>query len=357
MNAHILTAENNRAYTCLAAAKSAAGFGDPMRIGEHAASPTEFAVFLCSEHGTLSVMGRAVREALLGLPVPIPGSPTRTVPPSLFGDRVAGSKPRIGNRVMRNHTQGASAPSVFHFSSAVLRVVTISDEPWFVAADVCSALSIANPSDAIRSLDDDEVTLGTIEGSHRPTNLINEAGLYCLIFKSRKPEAKKFKRWVTHEVLPAIRKTGRYIAKKDKAAPELKGRLRHKVLMAAHGFRYRHKAENALYARIRQELGLSSVTNMTTEECLRAIDLVEQLEVGIRRHSQAVAKAEDDFLKTFVRSTGTMPLKPVLLLMEKDCSREILPIPISEDELRTITTNAVGDQPAGLPKFNQEDDQ
>src|SRR5690606_23624973 len=221
----------------------------------------------------------------------IPGSPTRTVPPSLFGDRVAGSKPRIGICAMHNHTQGASAPSVFHFSTTDLRVVLINDKPWFVAADVCAALSIGNPSMAVAGLDDDETTLCTIEGRtptggkiNTPVRLVNEAGLYCLIFKSRKPEAKKFKRWVTHEVLPAIRKNGQYTTPQAKAAPELMARLRDRIRMAAHSFRYRHKAESALHARIRIETGATSVSNLTTEQCLQAIDLVEQLTIGCKRH-------------------------------------------------------------------------
>jgi hypothetical protein len=76
-------------------------------------------------------------------------------------------------------------------------------EPWFMAADVCTVLSIGNPSDAIKRLDHDErarFKLGVSE-----MNIINESGLYSLILGSRKPEAKKFKKWVTSEVLPAIR--------------------------------------------------------------------------------------------------------------------------------------------------------
>ena len=99
----------------------------------------------------------------------------------------------------------------FHFESLPVRVITDeSGEPWFVLSDVCVVLEIGNPSDAARRLDDDEVTLSTIEGSHRPTNIINESGLYSLILTSRKPQAKRFKKWVTAEVLPSIRKTGGY---------------------------------------------------------------------------------------------------------------------------------------------------
>lgn len=99
-----------------------------------------------------------------------------------------------------------------------VRVTTIDNEPWFVAADVCKALDLGNPSQAISRLDDDEkVTLTTNEGHSgklggaQMLNVISEAGLYSLILKSRKPEAKMFKRWVTHDVIPTIRKHGVYM--------------------------------------------------------------------------------------------------------------------------------------------------
>ena len=94
-----------------------------------------------------------------------------------------------------------------------LRTVRINGEPWFVAADVCKALEIGNPTDALRRLDEDERTLVSIEGASNglPVNAVNEPGLYVLILGSRKPEAKAFKRWITHEVLPSIRKHGAYM--------------------------------------------------------------------------------------------------------------------------------------------------
>lgn len=96
-----------------------------------------------------------------------------------------------------------------------VRTLYRDGEPWFVAADVCHALEIGNPSDAIRRLDPDEKALVSIEGISRGntlTNIINEFGLYNLILGSRKPEAKAFKRWITHEVVPAIRRDGEYHA-------------------------------------------------------------------------------------------------------------------------------------------------
>ena len=81
-----------------------------------------------------------------------------------------------------------------------------------MAADVCACLAIRNPSDALNRLDDDEKGLGQTEtpGGEQSMSTVNEAGLYNLVLGSRKQEARRFKRWVTHEVLPAIRRTGRY---------------------------------------------------------------------------------------------------------------------------------------------------
>ncbi|WP_166141131.1 Bro-N domain-containing protein [Methylosinus sp. RM1] len=97
------------------------------------------------------------------------------------------------------------------------RVVDRNGEPWFVLADVCRSLGIKNPSDAAARLDDDEkMTLELTEGQSgvrggaRKMNIINESGLYSLIIRSDKPDAKRFKKWVTAEVLPSIRKTGGY---------------------------------------------------------------------------------------------------------------------------------------------------
>lgn len=93
-----------------------------------------------------------------------------------------------------------------------VRVVMQGDDPWFVAKDVCDCLDLSNNRGAIASLDDDEkgVSITDTLGGQQEMSIISEAGLYSLILRSRKPEAKAFKRWVTHEVLPSIRKTGGY---------------------------------------------------------------------------------------------------------------------------------------------------
>ena len=99
-----------------------------------------------------------------------------------------------------------------------------SGEPWFVAKDICNALGLANTTEALRGLDDDEVSnfinSEVAQNGGRAPRIINEPGFYKLVLKSRKPEAKAFQRWVTHEVLPSIRKKGGYIAAAADETPE-----------------------------------------------------------------------------------------------------------------------------------------
>ena len=93
-----------------------------------------------------------------------------------------------------------------------VRVVDVNGEPWFVAKDVCECLDIGNSRDAVAALDEDEKGVDSIDtpGGAQEMSIISEAGLYSLILRSRKPEAKAFKRWITHEVLPSIRRAGSY---------------------------------------------------------------------------------------------------------------------------------------------------
>lgn len=108
----------------------------------------------------------------------------------------------------------------FDFKGAPLRTLTDkAGEPWFVAKDVCDILELSNVTEALRSLDDNEKSNFRIsevaQNGGRAPLIISEPGLYKLIMRSRKPEAKEFQRWVTHEVLPQIRKTGGYIPATD----------------------------------------------------------------------------------------------------------------------------------------------
>ena len=116
-----------------------------------------------------------------------------------------------------------NAIQTFDFESQAVRSVLRDDEPWFVAADVCRVLDISNPRDAIAKLDDDEKGVGTADtlGGRQEMNIISESGLYALIFTSRKAQAKRFRKWVTSEVLPALRRTGRYVLDDDAELPTL----------------------------------------------------------------------------------------------------------------------------------------
>lgn len=103
-----------------------------------------------------------------------------------------------------------------------VRALSVDGEPWFVAKDVCDSLAIKNSRDAIARLDDDEkgVALTDTPGGKQRVQTVNEPGLYTLVLSSRKPEAHAFKRWVTHEVIPAIRRTGGYMASVADETPE-----------------------------------------------------------------------------------------------------------------------------------------
>lgn len=106
-----------------------------------------------------------------------------------------------------------TAMTPFAFEDQLVRTVMIEDEPWFVAKDVCGVLEIANHRDAVSTLDDDErddVGIPDAIGRKQSTTIINESGVYALVFRSRKPQAKLFRKWVTSEVLPALRRAGRY---------------------------------------------------------------------------------------------------------------------------------------------------
>lgn len=101
----------------------------------------------------------------------------------------------------------------FTYESTDLRVVTVNGDPWFVAKDVCNILGLGNVGQAIINLDDDEkgVTTTDTPGGPQKTSIISESGLYSLALRSRKPEAHSFKRWVTHDVIPAVRRHGGYL--------------------------------------------------------------------------------------------------------------------------------------------------
>lgn len=101
---------------------------------------------------------------------------------------------------------------IFEYASSQVRTVMVDGEPWVIAADVCAVLEIGRPQDSVRYLDEDErgTCLVDTPSGEQQMLIVSEAGLYSLILRSRKPEAKQFKRWVTHDLLPQVRRTGSY---------------------------------------------------------------------------------------------------------------------------------------------------
>lgn len=102
---------------------------------------------------------------------------------------------------------------VFRYKSSEVRTVELNGEPWFVLKDVCAVLGISHITDTAKRMDEDEVGQTEVTdsmGRKQSTYVINESGLYNVILRSDKPEAKPFRKWVTSEVLPSIRKTGGY---------------------------------------------------------------------------------------------------------------------------------------------------
>ena len=110
-------------------------------------------------------------------------------------------------------TNTQNVPQVFDFDGRQVRIVEKNGSPWWVLKDVCLVLEVNNSRDITTRLDDDEKGVDIIDtlGGKQELTIISESGLYNVILLSRKPEAKRFKRWIIHEVLPSIRKHGGYL--------------------------------------------------------------------------------------------------------------------------------------------------
>ena len=102
----------------------------------------------------------------------------------------------------------------------IIRTITKDNEPMFCLMDICKALGMKNPTMVASRLEDDEVTKFDLGSKRGETNFVTESGLYAVILRSDKPNAKKFRKWVTGEVLPSIRENGGYIANQENLTPE-----------------------------------------------------------------------------------------------------------------------------------------
>ena len=206
-----MTQKNSIGYTLpVSSKKGLAGFGHPNQLCDESRSlRTGIAASLF-----VPQVLAARWEAREGLPVLARAA--RLTNPSSRRHRLVTRATVFVNRsswrpiMAVSFCTGTSAQiTPFSFNTHAVRVILRDGEPWFVATDVCAALAVQNVTQAVARLDDDERSMFNI-GRQGDASIINESGLYSLILSSRKPEAKRFKKWVTSEVLPSIRKTGGY---------------------------------------------------------------------------------------------------------------------------------------------------
>jgi len=178
---------------------------------------------------------------------------------------------------MSNQTQ----LSTFNFESKSIRTLAINNEPWFIAKDVCDTLKISNVSDALLKLDDDEkATIGLTDSQAgkgaQSISIISESGMYTLILRCRDAVKKgsvphRFRKWVTAEVLPAIRKTGKY---ESKTTADDRTGLRNAVnmLVSKKGLIY-----SDAYHLIHQRFNVESIEDLTLEQLPQAVEYVHRI--------------------------------------------------------------------------------
>lgn len=168
--------------------------------------------------------------------------------------------------------------STFNFESKSIRTLAINNEPWFVAKDVCDAIGIDNNRKALLALDEDEkgVTLSYTLGGQQEMNIISESGMYTLILRCRDAVKKgsiphRFRKWVTAEVLPTIRKTGKY---ESKTSVNDRTGLRNAVnmLVSKKGLIY-----SDAYHLIHQRFNVESIEDLTLEQLPQAVEYVHKI--------------------------------------------------------------------------------
>ncbi|EPJ8738997.1 BRO family protein [Acinetobacter baumannii] len=221
--------------------------------------------------------------------------------------------------------------SVFNFNQKEVRTIVKEDgEIWFVLSDVCNVLEIGNVSMAASRLDAEEITLSTIEGSHRPTNLVNESGLYSLVLTSRKPEAKQFKKWVTSDVLPSIRKNGGYIVGQEVDSPEI---LIAKALQVANNI-LESKTKELEAAKSKVELlepkaqALETIANTdgtyTIRECAKTINIGERKLISLLIDKKWIYREEHGRLQPYStkREAGIFINRPSPVIINKNTGEE-----------------------------------
>ena len=167
--------------------------------------------------------------------------------------------------------------STYNFESHTIRTLAINNEPWFIAKDVCDAIGIDNNRKALLALDEDEkgVTLSNTLGGKQEMNIISESGMYTLILRCRDAVKKgsiphRFRKWVTSEVLPQIRKTGSY----SKTTVDQRTGLRNAVnmLVSKKGLIY-----SDAYHLIHHRFNVESIEDLTLEQLPQAVEYIHKI--------------------------------------------------------------------------------
>ena len=174
----------------------------------------------------------------------------------------------------------AQNTSIFNFNKQSIQIVVKQYEPWFVASDVAKVLGYRNASDAARLLDDDEKGTHNLRtlGGEQKVIIVNESGLYALVLKSRKPEAKPFRRWVTSEVLPTIRKTGGYSCPIATITPSQQLRLREAVAKRAQAVASHYQTiYRALYTRFQ----IPRYSDLLAKDFEAAIEFIQTVDLRV----------------------------------------------------------------------------
>lgn len=212
----------------------------------------------------------------------------------------------------------------FQFQSVTnIRTLLINGEIWFVASDIATALDYRMASDMTRFLDDDEKATHNLRTPYGEQNftIINESGLYSAILKSRKPEAKTFKKWVTSEVLPSIRKTGTYTAptvQSNELTDKDWTNLKRLVWLCENNFKMQKSAGYAIWARLRAITGVKSPQKFSREHLpVLALEL-ERIFRMSEQYRRAIQATEKLIIRNVLKYGDDEPMEFFLVeLVEK----------------------------------------
>lgn len=235
-----------------------------------------------------------------------------------------------------------------------IRTLEINNEPWFVAKDICEILDIKNTTQAINRLDSDERTMLNI-GRQGNTNFINEYGLYNLILASRKKEAKEFKRWITHEVIPSIRKNGGYIAGQEEMTED---EIMAKALLVANNKINELKSKNDNLKIQNSQLLVSNETmkpkaeyfdelvdrNLLTSfrETAKALKIKEKKFINFLLNHKYIFRDKKGKLQPFAdRNQGLFEIKETLNEKTGWCGTQTLITPKGRETFRMLYLNTL----------------